>query len=79
MLKKCIGEPESILLIEGLGVKDNLSYEVVLGQILNNQVKKVRSKEVATVKVLLKNHLVKGATWEAEDNIKSRYPHLFDK
>ena len=29
MLKKCIGDPESILPIEGLGVKDNLSYEEV--------------------------------------------------
>ena len=26
MLKKCIGDPESILSIEVLGVKDNLSY-----------------------------------------------------
>ena len=26
MLKKCVGDPESILPIEGLGVKDNLSY-----------------------------------------------------
>ena len=29
MLKKCIGDPESILPIEGIGVKDNLSYEEV--------------------------------------------------
>ncbi|XP_069151970.1 uncharacterized protein [Solanum lycopersicum] len=78
MLKKCIGEPESILLIEGLGVKDNLSYEVVLGQILNNQVKKLRNNEVASVKVLWKNHLVEGATWEAKTDMKPRCLHLFD-
>ena len=29
MLKKCIGDPESIVPIEGLGVKDNLSCEEV--------------------------------------------------
>ena len=29
MLKKCIADPESILPIEGLGVKDNISYEEV--------------------------------------------------
>ena len=29
MLKKCIGGPVSIFSIEGLGVKDNLSYEEV--------------------------------------------------
>ena len=39
MLKKCIGDPESILLIEDLGVKDNLSYEKVPVQFLYTQVK----------------------------------------
>ena len=29
MFKKCVGDPKSILLIEGLGVKDNLSCKEV--------------------------------------------------
>ena len=37
MLKKCIGDPESILPIEGLGVEENLSYEEVLVEILDRQ------------------------------------------
>ena len=78
MLKKCIGDPNSILLIESLGVQENLSYEEVLVEILSRQVRTLRNKEVASVKVLWKNHLVKSETWEAEANIKSRYPHLFD-
>ena len=39
MLKKCIGDPESILPIEGLVVKHNLFYEEVPVQILYRQVK----------------------------------------
>ena len=62
MLKKCIGGPKSILPIEGLGVKNTFSYEEVHIQILDRQVKKLRNKEVASVKVLWKNHLVEGAT-----------------
>ena len=54
MLKKCICDPESILSIEGLGVKDNLSYEEVPVQILDSQVKRWRNKEVVSVKVLWK-------------------------
>ncbi|TMW86667.1 hypothetical protein EJD97_021037 [Solanum chilense] len=77
MLKKCIGDPESILPIEGLGVKDKLFYEEVPFQILDRQVKKLRNKEVASLKVLSKNHLVEGATWEAEVGMKFCYPHLF--
>ena len=78
MLKKCIGNPECILPIEGLGVKDNLSYKEVLVQILYRQVKKLRNKEVVSVMVLWKNHLVEGAPWEAEADMKFRYPLLFE-
>ena len=78
MLKKCIGDSESIIHIEGLGVQENISYEEVPVEIVNRQVVKLRNKEVASVKVLWKNHLVEGTTWEAEAYMKSRYPHLFD-
>ena len=62
MLKMCIGDPESILCIDGLGVKDNFSYEEVLLKILDRQVKKLRNREVASIKELWKNHLVEYAT-----------------
>ena len=77
MLKKCIGNPESTLPIEVLGFKDNLSYEEVPVQILDRQVKKLRNKEMVSVKVLKKNHLVEGAKWETEDDMKYCYPHFF--
>ena len=60
MLKKFIGDPVSSLPIEGLGVDDNLSYEKALAEILDHQVKKLRNKEVASVKVLWTNNLVEG-------------------
>ena len=47
--------PESLLPIEGLGVKDNLSYEEFQIQILYRKVMKLRNKEVVSVKVLWKN------------------------
>ncbi|WMV30009.1 hypothetical protein MTR67_023394 [Solanum verrucosum] len=77
MLKKSIGDPVSIVPLEGLGVDENLFYEEVLVEILDREVKKLRNKEVASVKVLWRNHIVKGATWEAEADKMSRYPYLF--
>ena len=62
MIKKWIGDPVSILPIEGLGVDENLSYDEVPVKILDFQ-DKLRNKEVASVKVLWRNHLVKDATW----------------
>lgn len=52
MLKKCIGDPKSILLIEGLDVDENLTYEVVPVNMLDLQVNKFMNKEMASVKVL---------------------------
>ncbi|WMV32726.1 hypothetical protein MTR67_026111 [Solanum verrucosum] len=77
MLKKFIGDPVSIPPLEGLGQNENLSYKEVPVEILDRQVKKFRNKEIASVKVLWRNHLVEGATWEAEVDMKSYYPHLF--
>ncbi|XP_049410610.1 uncharacterized protein LOC125873803 [Solanum stenotomum] len=76
MLKKCIGDPVSILPSEGLGVDENLSYEEVPVDMLDRQVKRLRNKEVVSVKVFWRN-LVEGATWEVEADMKSRYHHLF--
>ncbi|WMV55075.1 hypothetical protein MTR67_048460 [Solanum verrucosum] len=77
MLKKCIGVPVSIILLEGSRVDVSLSYEEVSVKIIDRQVKRLRNKEIASVNVLWRNHLVEGATWEIEADIKSQYPHLF--
>ncbi|WMV28192.1 hypothetical protein MTR67_021577 [Solanum verrucosum] len=77
MLKKCMGDPSLIIPIENIRIKDSLSYEEIPVQILDRQVRKLRTKEVASVKVLWRNQFVEGATWEAEEDMKKIYPHLF--
>ena len=52
MLKKCMGDPSLIIPTENIGIKDNLSYKEIPVQILDRQVRKLRTKEVALVKVL---------------------------
>ncbi|KAK4737797.1 hypothetical protein R3W88_001494 [Solanum pinnatisectum] len=78
MLKKCMGDPSLIIPTENIGIKDSLSYEEIHVQILDRQVRKLRTKEVASVKVLWRNQFIEEATWEAEDDMKKRYPHLFE-
>ncbi|WMV14317.1 hypothetical protein MTR67_007702 [Solanum verrucosum] len=46
--------------------------------ILDRQVHRLRTKDVASVKVLWKNQIVEEATWEAEEDMKKRYPYLFE-
>ena len=52
MLKKCLGDPISIVHVEGLGVNEDLFYEEVPVEILDRQVKRLRNREISTVKVL---------------------------
>ncbi len=56
-VKKYISDTVSVPPIEGLRVGLNLSYEEITVENLDRQVKKLTNKEVATVKVLLSNHL----------------------
>ena len=52
MLRKCIGDPVSILPVECLRVKEDISYEEVPVEILDHQVKKFRNKKFTSAKVL---------------------------
>jgi len=56
----------------------NLAYEEGTIFILDMQVRQLRSKRVASVKVLWYNHPTEEATWESEADMRDRYPHLFD-
>ena len=58
---------------------EDMSYDDTPVEILDRQVKRLRNNEVATVKMLWRNNLVEGVTWEAEAeaDMGSHYPHLF--
>ncbi|XP_070045447.1 uncharacterized protein [Nicotiana tomentosiformis] len=43
----------------------------------DRHVRKLRTKDVASVKVLWRNRNMKEMTWEAEEEMKSKYPYLF--
>ena len=51
MLKKFLGDPSLIVQTENVGIKDKLTCEEVTIQILDRQVRKLRTKEVASAKV----------------------------
>jgi len=51
LLKKCVGDPASVMLLESVAIKNSLSYEAVPVEILDRQVTRLRNKEVTSVKV----------------------------
>ncbi|XP_070013345.1 uncharacterized protein [Nicotiana sylvestris] len=76
-LRKVVGDPSTIVPVETIEVNEELSYEEVPVAILDRQVRKLRNKKIAFVKVLWRNQQVEEATWEAEDKMKKKYQHLF--
>ena len=44
LLNKCVGDPTSIVSLESVAVKDNVSYEDVPVEILDRQVRGLRNK-----------------------------------
>ncbi|XP_060175500.1 uncharacterized protein LOC132606150 [Lycium barbarum] len=77
MLRKCIGDPSRIFPSDEIQVTEELSYEEQPIVILDRQVRKLRNKDVASVKVLWRNNNREEMTWEAEEQMKEKYPHLF--
>ncbi|XP_059288936.1 uncharacterized protein LOC132042407 [Lycium ferocissimum] len=77
MLRLSKPDPSHVLNHEEIEINERLSYEEEPIQILDHQVRRLRTKVVASVKVLWQNHDTEEATWVAEEDMKKRYPHLF--
>ncbi|KAL0550083.1 hypothetical protein IC582_014581 [Cucumis melo] len=79
MLRKYAPDPSHVVDYEPLEIDENLSYVEQPVEVLAREVKTLRNKEIPLVKVLWRNHRVEEATWEREDDMRSRYPELFEE
>ena len=77
MLKRYHGDGNYIIRWDSVLLDENLSYEEEPVAILDREVRKLRSREIASIKVQWKNRPVEEATWEKEADMQERYPHLF--
>ena len=63
--------------MDSILLDENLSFEEEPIAILDREVRKLRSKEIAAIKVQWKDQPVEESTWESEVDMKERYPRLF--
>jgi len=64
---------------EPLQFQAYLKYEEKPIQILDWKVQQLRTKAIPLVKVLWQNHEVEEASWELEQEIRSKYQYLFPR
>ncbi|KAI3736123.1 hypothetical protein L6452_15657 [Arctium lappa] len=76
-LRKCLVEEESVIPHSELTVDEGNRCIEEPDAILVRNTKKLCHKEVTMVKVQWKHHRGANVTWEAEEDMKRRYPHLF--
>ena len=77
MLKRYHGDGNYIIHWDSVLLDENLSYEEESVVILDREVCKFRSMEIASIKVQWKNWPVEESTWEKEADMQEKYPHLF--
>ena len=77
MLKRYHGDGNYIIRWDSVLLDENLSYEKEPIAILYREIRKLRSREIASIKVQWKNRPVEEAPWEKEADMQERYPHLF--
>ncbi|XP_059302355.1 uncharacterized protein LOC132054328 [Lycium ferocissimum] len=77
MLRLYRPNPSYVLNHEEIEINEGLSYEEEPVWILDRQVRRLITKDVASVKGLWQNHDTEEANWEAEADVKKRYPHFF--
>ena len=67
MLRKYISDPSHVLQSQALELSEDLTYEDYPVEIVDRQVRQLRTKDIMMVKVLWSNHTTEDCTWETKE------------
>lgn len=76
---KYMPDPNHVVDYEPLSLKENLIYEDKPLRNMDRENKEIRNKSITCVRVLWSNHEIEDATWELEENMRNKYPYLFER
>ncbi|GJZ62654.1 putative reverse transcriptase domain-containing protein [Tanacetum coccineum] len=76
-LKKCLADPTLQVPLDEIQVDAKLNFVEELVEILEREFKKLKRSRIAIVKVRRNSKCGPEFTWEREDKMKLKYPHLF--
>ena len=78
-LKKCLADPTLQVPLDEICVDEKLNFVEEPVEILEREVKKLKRSRIAIVKVRWNSKRGPEFTWEREDQMRLKYPHLFGK
>ena len=76
-LKKCLSDESLIIPLGELRIDDKLHFIEEPVEIMDREVKQLKQSRIPIVKVRWDTRRGPEFTWEREDQIKKKYPHLF--
>ncbi|GJX41194.1 putative reverse transcriptase domain-containing protein [Tanacetum coccineum] len=76
-LKKCISDESFVIPMKELRLDDKLTFVEEPIEIMDREVKQLRQSRIPIVKVRWNSKRGPEYTWECEDQIRAKYPHLF--
>nr|GEY59218.1 putative reverse transcriptase domain-containing protein [Tanacetum cinerariifolium] len=77
-LKKCLADEELIILLDEVKIDDRLHFIKEPVKIMDREVKQLKQSQIPIVKVRWNSKRGPEYTWEREDQMWKKYPHLFD-
>ncbi|GKC84534.1 putative reverse transcriptase domain-containing protein [Tanacetum coccineum] len=76
-LKKCLSDESLVIPMKELRLDDKLNFVEEPVEIMDQEVKQLRQSRIPIVKVRWNSKRGPEFTWEREDEIRAKYPHLF--
>ena len=77
LLRKCISDPDTVINVNQPEVQPNLTIAERPIRIIDHKEKVLRNKTIKYVKVLCSSQTGREVTWELEDDMRKKYPDLF--
>nr|GEV28148.1 putative reverse transcriptase domain-containing protein [Tanacetum cinerariifolium] len=76
-LKKCLSDESLIIPMKELKLDDKLNFVEEPVEIIEREIKQLRQSRIPIIKVRWNSKRGPEYTWEREDEIRAKYPHLF--
>ncbi|GJY95992.1 hypothetical protein Tco_0512353 [Tanacetum coccineum] len=76
-LKKCLSDESLVIPMKELRLDDKLNFVEEPVEIMDREVKQLKQSRIPIVKVRWNSKRGPKFTWEREDQIRAKYPHLF--
>ncbi|GKD47030.1 hypothetical protein Tco_1271675 [Tanacetum coccineum] len=76
-LKKCLSDESHVIPMKELRLNDKLNFVEEPVEIMDREVKQLKQSRIPIVKVRWNSKRGPEFTWEREDQIRAKYPHLF--